>query len=361
MSVRGGDGHRAILACVPQLDPLIVQLHGAAQMFERGGVEARIERCAAGRMEVRVSFMLDDVQVEGGFDLAEWCASRIDCGDRLAFSEIDPLYLLPMLERDANATFRQLGGLPVAAWRAHEVLRPATPELRLRLRPGQGYPMLWFSISLSRWPMAYARWTRQTPWRTAFDPVPVSLALVVGRSQVTPGLMRRLVRGDVLLVQCRDWQVRVARAMLGVFSVSGQEWKMDAFARSRGRDNGTSARRAAETIGISMLDDVPVEVEFVLASHTLSLAELRMLHAGAVFPLTRPPMSRAGDSGSGCDDRTGDGSAAPASLSTPSDSDAGAQGYLVEVRLNGRTVAYGELVALGSQLAVQIARLSSEV
>jgi flagellar motor switch/type III secretory pathway protein FliN len=361
-----GGRRQAILACVPRLDRFAWHMQRVARMLVHTGVDARVETAAAGRVEVCVSLTFDGVPLVGSFDLAQWCALQFDGGDRLAFGEIDPAYLLPLIEYRATAKLRQIGDLPVSAWRALELRCPSTSGLRLRLETGPGWPPLW----LSGWPTArYPRRAPAMPWRASLDSVPMPLSLVVGRSRVTRGLMRRVARGDVLLVQCPEWRMQVAHRTLGVFSVSGQEWKMEAFKMDvfkeiLRREHAAMARDASSPVELAMLDDLPVEAEFLLASRTLSLGELRALHTGAVFTLARHSVPGA-ENTAACrepDPRAPAGmqSAACPGEPTPAGEGASAQGYLVEVRINGLIVGQGELVALGDQLAVQIVRLNGE-
>lgn len=79
-----------------------------------------------------------------------------------------------------------------------------------------------------------------------------------------------------------------------------------------------------EGVRPSVLDDLPVGVEAILGIATVKIGELSRLTAGDVFTL---------------DTLLGDG---------------------VELRLNGSTIAYGELVAVDDRFAVRILHLAAD-
>lgn len=353
MNVCDDDRQRAVRACLPGLDAHVEHLRGIAWTLECSGVDVCLEREAGDRLEVRVAFTLAGTQLEGAFDLAQWCALQFEDGDRLAFSEIDPAYLLPMFESEVNAALCRLGDLPVSEWRALEIQRSdrTCPSLRI------GTCLGWPALRITAWPSPQRpRGTRAPPWHTAFDRVPITLGLLVGRSRVTPRLMRGLERGDVLLVQCHDWQVRVEETVLGMFSVSRRGWKMETFEKLRRNSDRFPPARAVAAGEKKALDKIPVEAEFLLASHTLSLAELRELRTGHTFALARHPLLHAvpADASQGAQSEGAPGQ-------EPCEATAGENvpphGYLIEIRINGLPVAQGELVALGDQLAVQVVQL----
>jgi flagellar motor switch/type III secretory pathway protein FliN len=353
MNVCDGERQRAVRACLPRLDAHVEHLRNIAWTLECSGVDVCLEREAGDRLEVRVGFTLAGMQLEGAFDLAQWCALQFEDGDRLAFGEIDPAYLLPMFESEANSTLCRLGDLSVSEWRALDIRSSNRTGPSLRVGTCLGWP----ALRITDWPSASCpRGTRGPPWHAAFDPVPITLALLVGRSRVTPRLMRRLERGDVLLVQCRDWQVRVEEAVLGMFSVSRRGWKMETFEKLRRNSDRFPPARAVAAGEKKALDAIPVEAEFLLASHTLSLAELRELRTGDTFALARHPLLHAQPAGTS---QTTQPEGAPGQ--TPGETTPGEngppQGYLIEIRINGLPVAQGELVALGDQLAVQVVQL----
>jgi flagellar motor switch/type III secretory pathway protein FliN len=353
MNVCGSDRQRAVRACLPGLDAHVEHLRSIGWTLECSGVDVCVEHEAGDRLEVRVAFALAGMQLEGTFDLAQWCALQFEDGDRLAFSEIDPAYLLPMFEREVNSALCRLGDLPVSGWRALEIRRSNRGGPSLRIGTYRGWP----ALRITAWPSTQRpRGTRGPPWHTAFDHVPITLGLLVGRSRVTPRLMRRLERGDVLLVHRRDWQVRVGEAVLGMFSISRQGWKMETFEKLRRNSDRFPPVRAVAAGEKKALDAIPVEAEFLLASHTLSLAELRELRTGHTFALTRHP--RLGTPlADGSQDVQSEGVPAEESCKASTAENPPQPGYLIEIRINGLPVAQGELVSLGDQLAVQVVQL----
>ncbi|WP_433739474.1 FliM/FliN family flagellar motor switch protein [Pseudomonas putida] len=138
--------------------------------------------------------------------------------------------------------------------------------------------------------------------------LPLRLELVLGISHLGRGRRIRLNEGDVLRITQRTQQCWLARRCLGVFTITEEGLHMQS----------TVADADGQDTSVPDLSSVPVRLEFVLATHEISLATLSQIIDGQLIPLAQEAAHR------------------------------------IEIRANGKPVARGELVQLDDQLGVEL-------
>lgn len=177
------------------------------------------------------------------------------------------------------------------------------------------------------------------------DQVPFPCHLLMPVSDVSASMLRELAVGDVVLLGSRS----IATATLRFFADTGEP-SLDASrawlaAAAAGGISITRPLSAAELRNLTMSesvsetppaegedatardvrDTIPVRVDLLLDTLTLSLAELSGIGAGQILELRQP-----------------------------------VEGARVELRANGRTFGSGELVSLGETLGVKVTRIGDE-
>lgn len=138
--------------------------------------------------------------------------------------------------------------------------------------------------------------------------LPLRLALVLGISHLGHGCRIRLNEGDVLRITQLTQQCWLAQRCLGVFTFTEEGLHMQS----------TVADANGQDTSVLDLDSVPVRLEFVLATHEISLAALSQIIDGQLIPLAEQAA------------------------------------HHIEIRANGKPVARGELVQLDDQLGVEL-------
>jgi len=145
--------------------------------------------------------------------------------------------------------------------------------------------------------------------------LPLYLNLTLGNGLLHPGQFMQLACGDVLPITERTQHLSLADRYVGRFTLTEEGFHMEF----------TDPPTALDQIGdgdlpipINTLSHLPVRLEFVLQQSTCSLAELAAFSTGQVLPLL-PSAQQS-----------------------------------VEVRANGKTVAFGELVQWGECLGVEL-------
>ena len=345
---------RSVLEVLPTRMRDQARCSSTAVRWLASGIDARLERDAAGMTMLTACCSVGRVNLEVEIDIAQWCSLWFDGASRLAFESIDPRYLRVLFERDMNARATRVGPWSVTAWRALEIRRVVHDRWCTAVYADNGL-RLSVSGASKRFPGG------------GFDPasvpigtVPIEVTLSVGRSRISLDLFSRVQRGDLLLMQRVEWRLRHFRYALGTFRIEGNSWIMNSSlsadlddgspladdAGSRAHDTGPyECRIPGETKGshAASLGALPVEIEFVLDRIVLTLADLQALHRGVTFPITRRLHSVRAN-GPGCE---------PGSSESSEDA-----GYFVEIRANGRPVGTAELVALdGDTLAAQVFEL----
>jgi type III secretion protein Q len=143
------------------------------------------------------------------------------------------------------------------------------------------------------------------------------LDFVVGYSNVPLHALATIEVGDVLLIAHRQERVIAADTALFNFSLNQQSILIDDLTDHD--DQQCADKENATMNATSKLDDLPIELSFILMEKQVTLAELRTMAPGEVVEL--PPD----------------------------------QAMHVEIRANGRKFSQGELVQLSNgQLAVEI-------
>lgn len=135
------------------------------------------------------------------------------------------------------------------------------------------------------------------------------LRYVVGDSKVSLALLGRIGRGDVLLISTPVSEVRCYAKTLASYQQIEGRIKME---HQEARDEYDDVEIVHD------MRQLPIQLEFVLYNQRLTLAELQMMYQGQL-------------------------------LSLPADAE-----LHVEIRANGASVGYGELVQLDGQLGVEI-------
>ncbi|WP_279205321.1 YscQ/HrcQ family type III secretion apparatus protein [Obesumbacterium proteus] len=141
------------------------------------------------------------------------------------------------------------------------------------------------------------------------------LRVVVGESNINLGLLGQVGCGDILLVTKAVPEVRCYAATLGTYQQSEEGIIMEAE-KSQGVQEEVNVVRD--------MRQLPVQLEFVLHSRRMTLAELQNLYQGHLFALPAEAELR------------------------------------VEIRGNGARLGYGELVQLDNQLGVEVNEWLSE-
>lgn len=141
--------------------------------------------------------------------------------------------------------------------------------------------------------------------------VPQRLKLLLGRSDLSLCSLLRLAPGDVLRLTRQLCQCWLAQRCIGVFTFTKEGLLMET------RVVDVPAMQAQAQAGIE-LHELPVHLEFVLASREVRLVELANIMAGQLITLAADAVQH------------------------------------IEIRANGRAVARGELVQLDGQLGVEL-------
>lgn len=135
------------------------------------------------------------------------------------------------------------------------------------------------------------------------------LRYVVGDSKVSLALLRRIGRGDVLLISAPVSEVRCyARTLASYQQIEG----------GITMEQQESQVEYNDVVAVNEMRQLPIQLEFVLHNQRLTLVELQAMYQGKI-------------------------------LSLPADAE-----LHVEIRANGASVGYGELVQLDGHLGVEI-------
>lgn len=154
---------------------------------------------------------------------------------------------------------------------------------------------------------------RQTSdWRSWLADLPQRLQLILGVSYLRHSSCERLGRGDVLLISDSTRQCWLAGQSIGVFTFTEEGLRMELAPADSPAPAETEQPVSAD------LNHLPVRLEFVLATHDITLGELAAFVTGQAIPLATDAAHR------------------------------------IEVRANGKMVARGELVQLDEQLGVEL-------
>jgi type III secretion protein Q len=138
------------------------------------------------------------------------------------------------------------------------------------------------------------------------------LELILGVSGISQSSHERLARGDLLRINQRTHRCVLSGLGIGVFTFTEGGLHMQFTV------DDTSNPPTAETGVDAAIEQLPVRLEFVLATHDIELGTLQNIIAGQLIPLA-----------------------------------AGTEMH-IEVRCHGKRVARGELVQLEGQLAVEL-------
>lgn len=138
--------------------------------------------------------------------------------------------------------------------------------------------------------------------------LPLRLQLILGISNIRRSSHVRLAPGDVLRITRLTQQCCLANRSIGVFSFTKEGLHMEFTVDDSRQKTGCD----------SELEQLPVRLEFVLATHDIELGTLQNIIAGQLIPLA-----------------------------------AGTEMH-IEVRCHGKRVARGELVQLDGQLGVEL-------
>ena len=138
------------------------------------------------------------------------------------------------------------------------------------------------------------------------------LELILGVSGISHSSQERLAQGDVLRINQRTHRCVLAGLSIGVFTFTEEGLHMQFTV------DDTSKSPAAATDVDAAIEQLPVRLEFILATQDIELGTLQNVIAGQLIPLS-----------------------------------AGTEMH-IEVRCHGKRVARGELVQLDGQLGVEL-------
>lgn len=149
-------------------------------------------------------------------------------------------------------------------------------------------------------------------WQSWLADLPQRLQLILGVSYLRRASCERLGRGDVLLISESTRQCLLADRSIGFFTFIDEGLRMELAPADSPAQAETEQPVSAD------LNHLPVRLEFVLATHDITLGELAAFVTGQAIPLATDAAHR------------------------------------IEVRANGKMVARGELVQLDEQLGVEL-------
>jgi type III secretion system YscQ/HrcQ family protein len=316
-------------------EPAELRCMQLASVLRASGCKAWHEHKACGRRSINASVELGTARIDVSVGVDTWCDHGIGGEARLAFQAIDARYLLAIFERGIASQSTRIGGHALSLWRADSIEESRPAAWCVVVRTDGGLP-----LSIRAWPDALPRWLaasmRAPAW---YDRLSVELALSIGRSHLKRRHHARLECGDVILVQSEDWLVKVEHNAIGSFALEEEFLKLNLFDESRPHfveahpdpdhhstdddvgnpDSSTPAK----------LDDLPIQVEFLLSRMTLTLADLRQILPGATYPVQGPDVAYSGSE----------------------------RRFTVTIRAGRQTIGEGELVAVNDALAVQVTRV----
>lgn len=307
-----------------------------AALLQALGCDAWYERKAEMSRSIAASAALGDTRIDVSIVVDDWCHHAIDNGQRIAFQAIDDAYLLALFRRSVRTQRVAIGSHELAVWRAEAIVDSRRAAWSVVVRTDANW-----LFTIRAWPDALLGRivaSRSVPaWCEALD---VHLTLSIGRSDLVHQHIASLRKGDLILVRSADWLAKIGAAPIASFSLHGEVLKLSPFdntsleqrgVRAGVADPSSTADDAArdDVATAARLDDLPVEVEFILDRVTLTWSELRSMGPGAEVPIQR-----------GC-------------LSEPD----GTHAYRVSLRAGGQSLGEGELVTLNDTLAVLVTRI----
>ncbi|HTJ92623.1 MAG TPA: type III secretion system cytoplasmic ring protein SctQ [Pararobbsia sp.] len=249
---------------------------------------------------------------------------------------MDATYLLALFERDIGTKQIATGGHALSDWHAHAVESLSEANWHVLIRTDHAWP-----FAIRAWSDDLLLWAGlQADTSRWCDALPMVVALSIGRSRVRRDLLKQVERGDLVLIHAVEWQARIGARVIGAFCLEEEGWELNLFDKEEPvtmrpqphetiAPSGDDVDSGAPTrAGTGWLDSLPVEVEFVLDRLTLTVAELRSLAAGAVFPVRNTVIGIEAAKGR----------------------------YAVQLCANGKWIGEGELVAIGDTLAVELIR-----
>ena len=142
--------------------------------------------------------------------------------------------------------------------------------------------------------------------------LPLTLELILGVSGISHSSHARLRPGDVLRINQLTHRCALADLSIGVFTFTEEGIHMQFTV------DDSNPAPASETDVDAAIEQLPVRLEFILATHDIKLGTLQNIIAGQLIPLA-----------------------------------AGTEMH-IDVRCNGKRVACGELVQLDGQLGVEL-------
>ena len=115
----------------------------------------------------------------------------------------------------------------------------------------------------------------------SLDSLPLTLRYVLGKSQIPLSALTELESGDLLLIREQKWSLEIGCYSLFTFSYQGND---EVIVKQSIIDNLPPERGEEEHI----LDwkNLPVDLEFVLDSHMITLGNLNNITVGSVLPVS---------------------------------------------------------------------------
>ncbi|ONC26346.1 hypothetical protein AQ914_04500 [Burkholderia pseudomallei] len=268
---------------------------------------------------------------EGWLDAARLLRSVYPTLDSLAWLSVDSRYVIDQLRHsDALAKLPA----PAGGWDQLNLVsitdEPRAPEALLCLDTELDTPAYFRDFPM---PCPDVRETASG----ACAVVQVDASFRLGTSVIPLGLLSKIACGDALVIQSVRQLVTIGEKPLCSFQHEGMNIMLDQQINDHEADDLGQPFEAepAEAATVSApgtpmseaepfsIDELPVQLEFILDEQRFSVAELARLQRGMVLPMQ---------------------------AKTPMD---------VKIRANGRFLGMGELIQLGEQLAVQVHSLRS--
>lgn len=332
-------------ACLPRMEPMVVRLGNTLRMmgrvidFEWNRERAHLE-------------WVESCQGEDGPRAVHLFVVRVAGSELLVWlDQVEPLYrhlpysietLPPSLRKEGwlDALLPSLNALSAQLGQQIELVRVMEEQVGKR---GDAIPFL---LSLGESPVlvvkgalacadsSFNQWMKRVPHAampdsgSALAELPLQFDVACGATCLTASQWLSVQIGDVIVVQGGASAISPECDNLSLFLDSVRVRGL-ALRRARGMVNLRMSHMSADDLEAQPLGsahpkgqtpaDIPLKIDFVIGNVVVTLAELMRLHEGHVFELEVPLRESR-----------------------------------VQLRANGRVMAFGELVGVGDRLGVRI-------
>lgn len=284
---------------LPQIDETQRQQNEVVQYLAQAGLKVSTAFVHPQQRYLHFRVEVGKQAFEAFIDPQQWLATRLPSLAGLAWPKEQDTHLLDLFNQSQQAI----------TWQNHWLkdtrtvglgLKTVKADSLIRLQSAEG------DIFCHTVPSALFPTPSSLAW---VDTLPLTINVLLGQQPLAPSLLKKIEVGDVLLLQ--------RYAPLAIYhghTLFSYSMKQEHIIVEKTHDQRLSA---ASTPGIHT-ESLPLQVEFVLDTLTLTVGEANRIAPGQIF-----------------------------SLSPDAE-------HNVEIRANGVTVARGELVELEHQLGIQI-------